>query len=68
MCLEFPNKMPFNDDGTPVYEITDASWKCFFRKFGQQLDLTPSEEEGDGDARDSDRSFRCTARSDNDSL
>ncbi|ATQ38190.1 E1 [Gammapapillomavirus sp.] len=68
MCLEFPNKMPFNDDGTPVYQINDATWKCFFRKFGQQLDLTPSEEEGDGDPGDIDRPFRCTARSDNDSL
>ncbi|AYD74614.1 E1 [Macaca mulatta papillomavirus 7] len=68
MCLEFPNKMPFNDDGTPVFQITDETWKCFFRKFGRQLELAPAEEEGDGDAGDTDRTFRCTARTNNDSL
>nr|AEX31125.1 E1 protein [Human papillomavirus]AYA94615.1 MAG: E1 protein [Human papillomavirus] len=68
LCLEFPNKMPFADDGTPLFQITDATWKCFFRRFGEQLDLTTTNEEGDGDSRDPDRSFRCTARSDNDSL
>lgn len=68
LCLEFPNKMPFTSDGSPLFEITDATWKCFFRKFGEQLDLTTTDEEGDGDAGDVDRPFRCTARSDNESL
>ena len=40
----------------------------FFRKFGEQLDLTTTDEEGDGDSGDVDRPFRCTARSDNESL
>ena len=68
LCLEFSNKMPFNTDGSPLFPITDATWKCFFRKFGEQLDLTASEDEGNGDSGDLDRPFRCTARSDNESL
>lgn len=65
-CLEFPNKMPFNDDGVPTYEITDAEWTCFFRKFARQLDL--QEEEGNGEPRVTDRAFCCTTRKTNDNL
>ncbi|ATQ38464.1 E1 [Gammapapillomavirus 19] len=65
-CLQFPNKMPFNDDGSPTYEITDVEWTCFFRKFARQLDL--QEDEGDGEPRITDRAFRCTAREPNDNL
>lgn len=64
-CLEFPNKMPFNDDGIPTYEITDAEWTCFFRKFARQLDL---QEEGNGEPRVTDRAFCCTTRKTNDNL
>lgn len=66
-CIKFPNKMPFTDDGKPLYEITDKTWACFFRHFGTQLDLT-QEEDNDGDTADLDRAFRCTARCSNDSL
>ncbi|ATQ38471.1 E1 [Gammapapillomavirus 19] len=65
-CLEFPNKMLFNDDGVPTYEITDAAWTCFFRKFARQLDL--QEEEANGEPRVPDRAFCCTARKTNDNL
>lgn len=54
----FPNKMPINDDGTPVYNITDATWKSFFVKLGRQLDLT-FEDEGD-ESGGADPAFRCT--------
>lgn len=55
----FPNKLPFNADGTPVFNITDQTWKSFFAKLATQLDLI-FEEEGDESGR-SDRPFRCTA-------
>lgn len=66
-CIKFPNKMPFADDGKPLYEITDNTWASFFRKFGSQLELIP-EEDKDGDSANIDRSFRCTTRGTNDSL
>ena len=65
-CIHFPNKMLFDDNGEPLFRITDVEWKCFFRKFATQLDL--QEEEGDGEPRVTDRAFRCTARDANESL
>lgn len=66
MCFNFPNVMPFDPEGNPVYPITDITWKCFFRKLYKQLDLSPPEEEGDGIA--TERSFVCTARVSNGEL
>lgn len=43
----FMNKMPLNEDGTPVYTFTDLNWKCFFTRLAKQLDLTPTEEYGE---------------------
>nr|AYA93814.1 MAG: E1 protein [Human papillomavirus] len=60
VCFKFPNEMPMDEHGEPVYMFDDKMWKCFFRKFGNQLDLKASEEEGDGGV---DQAFRCTARS-----
>lgn len=57
-CFEFPNKMPFDDIGNPLFNITTQCWAMFFRKFFNQLELT----EDDGDSADSDRPFCCTAR------
>jgi hypothetical protein len=65
--FEFPNKLPFNEDGSLVYEITNATWTCFFRKLATQIDLSPKEELQDESGR-SDSSFRCTAGKANDSL
>lgn len=62
-CIHFPNKMPLTDNGKPLYEITDCTWKLFFRKLAHQLDLTVPEKE-DGVA---DRAFRCSTRSSLDS-
>lgn len=59
-CFNFPNKLPTTDSGASVYEITNASWACFFRKFANQLDI--SEDDEDGNSGDSNRPFQCTAR------
>lgn len=57
--IEFPNKMPLNADGSPVYTINNCTWKSFFTKLARQLEIT-FEEEGDESER-FDRAFRCTA-------
>ncbi|CAF05704.1 E1 protein [Human papillomavirus 95] len=62
--FEFPNKMPFLDDGSPLYTFTDATWKSFFEKLGRQLDLSEPEEENNGVLS---RTFRCTSRRNSDS-
>lgn len=59
-CFEFPNKLPFDESGNPVYNISTESWAMFFRKFSRQLELT--EEDADGDPGNTDRPFCCTAR------
>lgn len=58
-CICFPNKMPLTEKGEPVFQITDYTWKCFFRKLSNQLDLTLPEKE-DGVAG---REVQCSARS-----
>ncbi|ADQ39301.1 E1 [Macaca fascicularis papillomavirus 2] len=62
-AFEFPNKFPFKDDGTPQFNLTDQSWKSFFRRLWSQLDLSDQEDEGDDG--DSQRTFSCTARETN---
>ena len=62
-CFEFPNAMPFDDVGNPIFNITTECWAMFFRKFFNQLELS----EEDGDSTDTDRPFRCTTRNSNDS-
>lgn len=57
-CLQFPNKMPLTDDGKPIYEINNYTWKLFFRKLAVQLDITVADKE-DGLAG---RAFQCCTR------
>lgn len=38
-CFNFPNRMPFDDDGNLIYEITDSTWNSFFRKLAVHLGL-----------------------------
>ena len=57
-AIHFPNKMPLTEEGLPVYDINDATWKSFFTKLSRQLDLT-LEEEGD-ESGGTDCAFRCT--------
>lgn len=65
MSFEFPNTMPFNNDGTPVYNITAKHWTCFFRKLSKQLDLTTEDQH---ESNGSKEPFRCTARGSDDTL
>lgn len=60
-CFNFPNKLPLDTHGNPLFTFTDKSWASFFRKFWQHLEL--STEDADGDPGESERSFCCTARS-----
>ena len=60
-CFEFKNKMPFTDDGSVLYEITNATWACFFSKFENQLALSTDEDE-DGNSGNTDSTFQCSAR------
>lgn len=63
----FPNPLPFNPDGSLVYNITNETWASFFRKLGMQIDLTPKEDIQDESGR-SDKPFRCTTRETYESL
>nr|AYA94314.2 MAG: E1 protein [Human papillomavirus] len=55
-CFEFPNKVPLDQWGTPIYKFTDQAWKCFFLKLAKQLDLQEDENESERPGR----AFRCT--------
>nr|AYA94736.1 MAG: E1 protein [Human papillomavirus] len=61
-CFEFKNKLPLTDEGKLVYEITHATWACFFSKFATQLELNCEDDE-DGDSGHFDSTFQCSARS-----
>ncbi|QYI89584.1 E1 early protein [Bos taurus papillomavirus 41] len=55
--IEFGNTIPIQDNGEPAFLINHSSWKSFFQRLWDQLDLTDPEEE-DGVSRSP---FRCTA-------
>lgn len=61
-CFEFPNKMLLDNDGSPVYQLTDQVWKSFFTRLALQLGITFEEEDGSA----SNSSFYCTTRRDAD--
>lgn len=65
--INFPNKFPLNEDGSVVYDITNKSWKCFFSKFGNQIDLSPRDDCED-ESGGINKAFRCTRGNTNDSL
>ena len=58
--FEFKNKFPFNEDGTPMFELNDQSWKSFFQRLWQQLELSDQEDEGEDGG--SEPAFQCTRR------
>lgn len=60
-CFEFPNKFPFDNDNKPQFLLTDQSWKSFFTRLWNQLELSDQEDEGEEDGN-SQRTFQCTAR------
>ncbi|AHJ81404.1 putative early E1 protein [Rhinolophus ferrumequinum papillomavirus 1] len=55
--FHFPEPIPLKEDGTPVFELTDQSWKSFFGRFWTQLELSDQEEDGD-----SQQSLRVSTR------
>lgn len=65
-CFCFPNKLPVTDQGDLPYEITDATWASFFRKFESHLELNQEDGTKGGNPGILDRAFRCTARSNSD--
>ncbi|AUB51249.1 E1 protein [Human papillomavirus type 211] len=65
-CFCFPNKLPVSDQGELPYEITDATWASFFRKFESHLELNQEDGTKGGNPGILDRAFRCTARSNSD--
>lgn len=64
--FEFPNPFPMKADNTPEFELTDQSWKSFFTRLWNQLELSDQEDEGDNG--ESQRPFQCSARSANEHL
>lgn len=62
-AFEFPNKMMLNDDGSPLYKLTDKTWKSFFTKLALQLGIQFEEE----DDTVADSPFYCTTRRNTDS-
>ena len=56
--FSFPRNMPLDDNGKPVYEITDANWNSFFRKLEKQLEISRPLDNTNGEPG---RAFRCFA-------
>ena len=56
--FHFPRTMPLDDNGNPLYEITDSSWNSFFRRLEKQLDLTRPTDSRNGEP---DRTLRFFA-------
>ncbi|QYI89591.1 E1 early protein [Bos taurus papillomavirus 42] len=59
VCFEFPNPFPVDEAGNPVLLINELSWKSFFERLWEQLELADPEEDEDGEPRSP---FRCIAR------
>lgn len=68
-CFHFPCPLQLGADGRPTILLNDACWKDFFHKFERALELEPPQEEED-EVEDggSQRTFRCSARGDSESL
>lgn len=60
VMFEFKHKFPFKEDGSPEFLLTDQSWKSFFKRLWNQLDLSDLEDEADNGG--TQRSFQCTTR------
>nr|AYA93478.1 MAG: E1 protein [Human papillomavirus] len=64
VAFEFPNKLPLDADGNPMYKFTDQAWKAFFLRLQTQLDL----QQEDNEPERPGKAFRCTASPVNDSV
>lgn len=58
MCYNFPNPMPFDDEGNLIFNITHSTWNGFFRRLAVHLDLKEDFQHG---TEEPDPAFRCTA-------
>ena len=65
-CFPFANKFPFDAEHKPQFQLTDQSWKSFFKRLWTQLELSDQEDEGDDG--NPQRAFQCTARDFNGTL
>nr|Q705G8.1 RecName: Full=Replication protein E1; AltName: Full=ATP-dependent helicase E1 [Bos taurus papillomavirus 5]CAF05673.1 E1 protein [Epsilonpapillomavirus 1] len=65
-CFYFNDKCPLNEDGKPLFQITDPDWKSFFERLWQRLELSDQEEEEEGDENGSRGTFICSTRNSND--
>ncbi|AQA28217.1 E1 [Eidolon helvum papillomavirus 2] len=63
-CISFPCALPLDSKGNPTLLLTDKHWKSFFTHFAQHQEIEVEEDE-DGLSQ---RSFKCSARTDTDSL
>lgn len=55
--LKFPNKMPVDDNGQPLYKLTDGTWNHFFKRLWSRLELSDPEDEEDDESRC--RTLKC---------
>ncbi|AVZ46185.1 E1 [Chipapillomavirus 2] len=58
--VEFKSPFPFNEEGEPVYQLTEVNWKCFFKRLWSRLDLSDQEDEGDDG--EPEKAFRCDTK------
>lgn len=65
MCFKFPNPMPLDDEGNLLFNITHATWNSFFRRLAVHLDLKEDFQDG---AEGTERTLRCTAATNSQSL
>ncbi|ALX18686.1 E1 [Cervus papillomavirus 2] len=63
MCFYFREQLPFDNEGNPVFTISDADWKFFFERLRGRLELSDQEDEGEDES--SSGTFICTARAAN---
>lgn len=61
-CFYFNEKCPVDEEGRPVFNISDADWKSFFERLWERLELSDQEEEGDDG---SPGTFICSSRNSN---
>ncbi|AEI00706.1 E1 [Apodemus sylvaticus papillomavirus 1] len=65
-CFAFLKPMPLDANGHPQFPLTAANWKSFFVRLGKQLGL--EEEEVQDDDESAGNTFRCSARTNSQSL
>ncbi|ABO76791.1 putative replication protein E1 [human papillomavirus 56] len=51
LVFQFQNPFPLDNNGNPVYELSNVNWKCFFTRTWSRLNLDNDEDkENNGDA------------------